>query len=101
MKKQIIGAVLAILPMAMFAQSAIDAYTLSHTDFRGTAKFMSMGGAFGSLGGDITSITQNPAGIGVYRSSDISATLDIDMQSTESSTVGYSEKNSQTKVSCN
>lgn len=101
MKKQIIGAVVFLLPMAMSAQSAIDAYTLSHTDFRGTAKFMSMGGAFGALGGDITAITQNPAGVGVYRSSDMSATLDIDMQSTESSTIGYSEKNSQTKVSCN
>lgn len=98
MKIKILGAAIALMPMSIFAQSATDAYSLSQNDFRGTARFMAMGGAFGALGGDITSIVQNPAGIGVYRSSDISATLDVDMQETKSS---GSDKYTQTKVSCN
>ncbi len=63
------------------AQSAIDAYSLSQGDLRGTARFMSMAGAFGALGGDLSTLNQNPAGIGVYRSSEIGVTVDFDMQS--------------------
>ena len=35
---------------------------------------MSMGGAFTALGGDISTLSQNPAGIGVFRSSEMSVT---------------------------
>ena len=68
-------AVAAILPFAVGAQTAFDAYTVSQMNLSGTARFMSMAGAFGALGGDISTLGQNPAGIGVYRSNDISATL--------------------------
>ena len=53
------------VPAVSFAQSAIDAYNLSQSDLRGTSRFMSMAGAFGALGGDLSTLTQNPAGIGV------------------------------------
>jgi hypothetical protein len=33
-----------------------------------------MAGAFGSLGGDFASVSQNPAGLGVYRSSEFTIT---------------------------
>lgn len=80
MKIQLLAAALAI-PCALSAQSALDAYQLSQNDLRGTARFMSMGGAFTALGGDLTTLGQNPAGIGVYRSSEVGATLDINFQS--------------------
>ena len=51
MKKYIIMA-LAALPVAVYAQSPVDAYQISQNDLKGTARFMSMGGAFGALGGD-------------------------------------------------
>ncbi len=60
------------------AQDAVDLFTYSGSQLRGTARYMSMAGAFGALGGDISVLNQNPAGIGVYRSNDITATLDID-----------------------
>lgn len=84
------------------AQSASDLFTLSESQLRGTARYMSMAGAFGALGGDISTLTQNPAGIGVYRSSDISATLDIDPQRITLGGTGsrvYTDKS--TRVSCN
>lgn len=62
------------------AQSSLDLFTASSNQLRGTARYISMSGAFGALGGDISTLTQNPAGIGVYRSSEISATMDIDGQ---------------------
>ena len=50
-----------------------DMYTLSQTNFGfGTARSMSMAGAFTSLGGDVASMSINPAGLGMYRSGDLS-----------------------------
>lgn len=50
-----------------------DIYTLSQTNFGfGTARSMAMAGAFTSLGGDMASMGINPAGLGMYRSNDIS-----------------------------
>lgn len=85
MKKILLSAVAATLPAVIFAQnpSAISAYQLSQNDLRGTARFMSMGGAFGALGGDLSTLNQNPAGIGVYRSSEVGISMDIDMQSSK------------------
>lgn len=80
MYKRISTLILATLPCVAFAQTAFDAYQMSRYDLRGTARFMSMGGAFGALGGDLSSLNQNPAGIGVYRKNEIGFTLDIDMQ---------------------
>lgn len=68
-----------------FAQGEVDALKYSHKGLHGTARSMSMGGAFGALGGDQTAISINPAGIGVYRSSEVAGTLGL---SEELSTVG-------------
>ena len=53
-----------------FAQNSIDALRFSRNDFAGTARFTAMGGAFGALGGEVSGILINPAGIGVYRNSE-------------------------------
>ena len=100
MKKITILVLLGIVPNILFAQSAIDAYQLSRGDLKGTARFVSMGGAFGALGGDLSTLNQNPAGIGIYRGSEIGLTLGIDMQSTESNSQGYSKNEDQTRVFC-
>ncbi len=55
-----------------FAQNVDDALRYSQIFYSGTARFMSMGGAFTALGGDLSSLSQNPAGIGVFRSSELS-----------------------------
>ena len=64
----------------LFSQGVVDALKYSQQDIRGTARYMGMAGAFGALGGDITTLSQNPAGIGVYRNSDIAATIDLSNQ---------------------
>ena len=67
MKKVLIPAIIAAAPALALAQSTVDAYTLSQSDLRGTARFMSMGGAFTALGGDLSTLNQNPAGVGISR----------------------------------
>lgn len=97
------GALVALMPAGAFAQSAIDAQQVTQPDFKGTARFMSMGGAFTALGGDLSTMTQNPAGIGIYRSSEVGITLDIDMQSTSTPFTSnlFPNTDSQTKVNVN
>ena len=83
------------------AQSAIGAYGISQPDLKGTARFMGMAGAFGALGGDLSSISQNPAGIGVYRSGDIGFTLDLDVQNSNTINEGMKFGMDQTKFYLN
>lgn len=83
MKKSLLFiSALALAAGTASAQSAIDGYHLSQPGLYGTARFMGMGGAFGALGGDMTTLSFNPAGIGVYRSSEIGATINFDIQGT-------------------
>lgn len=56
------------------AQTEWDALRYSQNQYFGTARFSSMGGAFGALGGDLSSIAINPAGAGVYKNGEFSFT---------------------------
>ncbi len=76
------------IPSISLAQSSIDAYNLMQNNLNGTARFQSMAGAFTALGGDISTLNQNPAGIGIYRSSEIGLSFDVDMQSAAATSVG-------------
>ncbi|MFT4222738.1 OmpP1/FadL family transporter [Dysgonomonas sp.] len=88
------------------AQNAMDAYRYSKNDLTGTARSVSMGGAFGALGGDISGIAINPAGIGVYRNSEIVTTLNFENAKTQTQTqideglqgLRYGDKIDQSKL---
>ncbi|MDE7154301.1 MAG: hypothetical protein K2O00_07670 [Muribaculaceae bacterium] len=101
MKKFILTSVASMAALAAFAQSGFDGYQLSHSDLRGTARFMSMGGAFTALGGDMSSLNQNPAGIGIYRKSEVSLTVDFNMTNSKMTTNGGSFSQDKTHVYCN
>lgn len=101
MKK--ISSLLALLslPGMALAQSVPVAYTLSQHDLRGTARFMSMGGAFGALGGDLSTLSQNPAGIGIYRSNEVGFTVGLDMLNSKSEAGGLSDTDNMTRFNLN
>ena len=84
MKKKVFAILLCGLPLLLNAQDAFDVLQLSQTELRGTSRFQAMAGAFGALGGDLSTLTQNPGGIGVYRNSDIGITMSLDFNSTKS-----------------
>jgi hypothetical protein len=56
------------------SQNVDDALRYSQLFYSGTARFNSMGGAFTALGGDLSSISLNPAGVGIYRSFEFTVT---------------------------
>lgn len=75
MKKNLIATLLILTgTLAMQGQGVLDILPSLAGQVNGTARYSAMGGAFGALGGDLTTIRQNPAGIGVYRSSEITFT---------------------------
>lgn len=74
MKNTILVLVLWMSCLVASAQNENDALRYSLTGYMGTARFMSMGGAFGAIGADFSTLAQNPAGIGLYRRSEISVT---------------------------
>ena len=84
-----IGLNLGLLSVC-FAQNEIDALRYSQLVRGGTARFTSMGGAFGALGGDFSVLSTNPAGIGIYRKSDFSFTPSFFNQKTTSDFKGNS-----------
>ena len=54
-----------LFQVSVFAQNEMDALRYSQIIPGGTARFASMGGAFGALGGDFSSLGINPAGAGI------------------------------------
>lgn len=73
-----------IIGSAVFAQTEYDAVQIGQSDILGTARYMSMGGAFGALGGDASALKDNPAGLGVFRSGEMSLTLNGQTQKANS-----------------
>lgn len=95
-----IGVLLLAGNLSVGAQgNEVDAYTLTNTGLGGTARSMAMGGAFGALGGDISVLSTNPAGLGIYRSSEISGTLDLSMVKTSSNWAGTTIDKNKTRFS--
>ena len=82
MKKIICGLFLA-LPLAVSAQTLYDVTPFQENDLTGTSRFISMGGSMGALGGDISVMGTNPAGIALYRRSDFSITGSLNFNNTK------------------
>ena len=71
-----------------------DLFELSQTQFNfGTARAMAMAGAFTSLGADLSSMSINPAGLGMYRHNDISITPMMSFARSESNADPYGRNN--------
>lgn len=83
------------------AQTEFDALKITQTDINGTARYMSMAGAFGALGGDASAIKDNPAGLGIYRRSEIVGTLDFSLQNSESVWNGKNSSDNMDKIGFN
>jgi hypothetical protein len=71
-------------------QSVIDAAKYSQTSIFATARSTGFGGALGSVGGDFSSLSINPAGIGVYRTSEFMVTPGLRFNGTKTDYSGAS-----------
>jgi hypothetical protein len=60
---------------AVQSQEISDALRYAQDNLQGTARFSAMSGAFGALGGDLSSIQVNPAGSAVFSATQLGVTL--------------------------
>lgn len=98
-----------ILSLAMFIAFTLASYAqslefqdlgilFSQDDQNGSARFKAMGGAFGALGGDLSVMNINPAGISVFNNSSFSGTFNS--RDTETATF-YGDANFNDRQSLN
>lgn len=72
-------------------RNTFDVY--SNSSLNGTSKYNSMAGSMGALGGDVSVLNSNPAGIGVNIASEISGTLFIENNKNTNNYAGKSLSN--------
>jgi hypothetical protein len=70
MKKHILTALVSLSSVCVFAQIPEDVLKYSWQPVNGTARINAVGGAMGSLGGDISAMFTNPAGIAFFKTTD-------------------------------
>lgn len=66
---------LNIIANSASAQSILEAGLFSRQTNIGTARATAMAGAFTALGGEISTTTKNPAGVGVFRNSEVTISI--------------------------
>lgn len=86
---------LSVCCIAAQAQYLQDVLRFSQPEQGATARFKGLGNAQTALGGDLSSISGNPAGLGFFGQSDISISLDY---SNDLNKAGYFGTNSQNSV---
>ena len=84
MKQRIFFLVLIVITFSTQAQNEIDAFRYSSQNMFGTARSTAFSGALGSLGGDFSCISNNPAGLGMYQFTEITFSPSFNLNSTSS-----------------
>jgi len=85
--------------LSVNAQNEMQALRFSQYNPFGTARYAAQGGAIGALGGDFTSVVTNPAGLGLYRSSEFSFSPSFYWVNTSSNFQGAMADESRLKFS--
>lgn len=90
--------ILTFCASPIWAQNETDVLNMSQYFTGGTARGISLNGAYGALGGDMTSLSTNPAGIGVYRSSEFVFTPSFSINNSTSNYYKNSYEDSKNKL---
>ena len=80
MKRYIYSIALAMTATAAMAQETYESAAIATNDLNGTAKYIGMGGAMEALGADISTMSTNPAGTGLFRKSWIGLSAGVTTQ---------------------
>lgn len=101
MKRNILTIAAIFSSLIIMAQTEFDALKLVEHDIIGTARYSSMAGAFGALGGDPSAIKDNPAGLGIFRKSEVTGTLNAFIQQTGADWNGVTADDDLYKLNAN
>ncbi len=89
------------MPFYINGQNIDDVYKISSVNYQGTAKSAAMGNAMGAVGEDISAISINPAGLGLYRKTSFAFTPSLLTTYTKSEYFGNMEHDSKTCLKIN
>ena len=93
MKKIFFAALAMAVVLPAAAQDTYESARLLGSDLNGTARYVGMGGAMEALGADISTTSSNPAGIGLFRHSTMSASFGLVSQADAEEFDGRSTSN--------
>ena len=97
-KSVMFGAAACLLSTSASAQAAGDLLALSQYNYSfSTARSAALGGAFTSLGADLSSMSINPAGLGMYMSSDFGISPSLTWNNMQSTYLGTKSDYSRTR----
>ncbi|WP_299818758.1 hypothetical protein [uncultured Pontibacter sp.] len=82
-----------------FAQNEVDALRYTRLGITGSARIQSIGGAQSALGADISTISSNPAGLGMFRRSEFSISPGLQFSNTQTKVGGFTQATDQNAVS--
>jgi hypothetical protein len=82
--KKVLLVLLTLSSLHLVAQNPSEVINYSYYPQNGTARNLAIGGAMGSLGGDITATYVNPAGLGFYRTQEFVLTPGLYVNTTKS-----------------
>jgi len=74
-RKYFIAILLSLFVSNIYSQNEEDALRYATNEVNGSARFTGMGGAFSALGGDLSAITLNPAGVTTFSTNQLSGTF--------------------------
>lgn len=101
--KKILLSLLISSSFASFAQetSITDALRYSVENLNGTARFRAMGGAFGAVGGDLSSMNLNPAGTSMFNHNQATISVSSFNRSNNANYFGTSRKTTDNTLDIN
>jgi hypothetical protein len=101
MKKLIALILFSTALNSVYGQDIYDAMRFAQTDLNGTARFKAMGGAFGAVGGDFSSLNVNPAGSLIFANNQVGVTLSNFNTCNESNYFGNTTSNNKNSLDIN
>lgn len=91
----LLGTGLWFAPNFLSAQNENDVLRYSTYEALGSARFIGMGGAFSTLGGEPSAIMANPAGISQFRRGELSFSMGFTNHTTKASYIGTSSSDNK------
>ncbi len=101
LKYALTGVAIVAASQVSYAQYSGDAFRFSQTQTGATARIKAIGGASTAVGGDLSSVSGNPAGLGFFTKSELSVTPEYDGSKVNSNYFGQNNSSSKDQVNLN
>lgn len=101
MMKKFISLTIVFISIMTMAQETYESAQIATVDLNGTARYVGMGGAMEALGADISTMSTNPAGIGLFRRPWIGVSAGATIQNGDNTNVQILNKSGITNADLN